>query len=291
MAEKSRNKRLCLNIKNIVSVSCFDLSPTFVTGEEIHDSWEFVYVDKGEVSCLDARGETRLGQGDIIFHAPREAHHTVCNGKESASIFSVIFEAKGEAMRFFSGKLMRTPKKLTSLFKNLISECERAFVVSEYPLKKRTDSFFGSERLAVLYLEEFLLLLMRQESASRDGAFLHSNKTEGGIADEIAEYLRARVSESVKLGELVRVFHFGKSYLCEKFKDKFGVSILNYHLALKVSEAKRLLRESDMPICEISKSLGFESPEYFSRYFRKNVGHSPREFRGALINDASLKRK
>ena len=280
------------NIKKIVSVSCFDLAPSFATGVEIHESWEFVYVDKGEVICQGDGYEVKLSQGDIIFHSPCEPHLTVCNGKESASIFSVIFNVLGD-MSFFNKRLMKTPKKLASLFKNLIGECERAFVISEYPLKKRADAFFGSERLALLYLEEFLILLMRKESEKQTpDEFIYGNKLRtDGIAQKIAAYLEDKIFDSVSLGDIVKKFHFGKSYLCKEFKDSFGVSIMNYHLALKISEAKKLLRESDMQICEIAKALGFENPEYFSRYFKKITGHAPREFRGALINDASLKKK
>lgn len=280
------------NIKKIVSVSCFDLAPSFATGLEIHDSWEFVFVDKGEVICQSNGSERKLSQGDIIFHSPREPHLTVCNGKESASIFSVIFDARGN-MSFFEGKFLKTPKKLASLFKNLISECESAFVISEYPLKRKADAFFGSERLALLYLEELLLLLMRKESKKQATVqFIYGNKlASDSIAKKIAAYLEEKIFDSVSLEEIVCKFHFGKSHLCKKFKESFGISIINYHLTLKISEAKRLLRESDIPICEIAKTIGFENPEYFSRYFKKTTGYAPREFRSSLINDASLKKK
>lgn len=280
------------SVQKIVSVSCFDLAPSFATGEEIHDSWEFVYVDRGEVTCVACGSKNKLSQGDIIFHSPRETHLTICNGKESASIFSVIFDTRGD-MSFFDGKLTKSPKKLASLLKNLISECERAFVISEYPLKKRSDTSFGSERLALLYLEEFLLLLMRCERKERGSdEFIYTNKvSNGGISEKIAEYLENHLYDSLNLKNVVENFHFGKSYLCKKFKERFGISIINYHLSLKITEAKRLLRESSALICEISKTLSFENPEYFSRYFKKITGHSPREFRRALINDASLKKK
>ena len=284
-------KRKYPNVKKIVSVSCFDLAPSFATGIEIHENWEFVYVDKGEVICQSNGNTSKLSQGDIIFHSPNETHITVCNGKESSSIFSVIFDPLGD-MSFFEDRLIKSPKRLNALFKNLISECERAFVISEYPLKKREDAFFGSERLALLYLEEFLLLLMRNENKKQTDGFIHGSKLKtDDIATKIAVYLEEKVFDEVSLGEIVKKFHFGKSYLCKEFKENFGVSIMNYHLSLKISEAKKLLRESDIPICEIAKNLGFENPEYFSRYFKKSTGHTPREFRATLINDASLKKK
>jgi AraC family transcriptional regulator, transcriptional activator of pobA len=48
------------------------------------------------------------------------------------------------------------------------------------------------------------------------------------------------------------------------------------HLLL---EAKRLLRYSGLPIAEIAYHLKFDAPSYFSRFFKKTAGLSPRNFR------------
>lgn len=44
-------------------------------------------------------------------------------------------------------------------------------------------------------------------------------------------------------------------------------------------EARRMLRETDLSVAAIAGKLGFHSPAYFSRSFRKEVGLSPRDFR------------
>ncbi len=46
-------------------------------------------------------------------------------------------------------------------------------------------------------------------------------------------------------------------------------------------EAKRALLYSNMTIAEVAYHLGFEDPAYFSRFFAKVVGRSPRAFRVA----------
>ena len=44
-------------------------------------------------------------------------------------------------------------------------------------------------------------------------------------------------------------------------------------------EAERQLRYTGMSITEIAYYLGFEDPAYFSRFFTKGMGASPRNFR------------
>ena len=43
-------------------------------------------------------------------------------------------------------------------------------------------------------------------------------------------------------------------------------------------EAKRLLIHNEASISEIALQLGFDDPAYFSRFFKKCAGQSPKEF-------------
>lgn len=49
---------------------------------------------------------------------------------------------------------------------------------------------------------------------------------------------------------------------------------------LRMTEAKRLLADSDAPIKQIATVLGYQDPAYFTRAFRRATGQSPRGFRG-----------
>lgn len=51
----------------------------------------------------------------------------------------------------------------------------------------------------------------------------------------------------------------------------------------RLYEARRLLRDTRIPVSEIAVGLGFGSPAYFSRAFRSETGLSPSDFRRAPI--------
>ncbi|MBQ8408076.1 MAG: helix-turn-helix domain-containing protein [Clostridia bacterium] len=290
----SRNQQQnTIAVDRIVAVNCFDLSPSFALPEDRHECWEFVYVDGGEVNCRTCGNDRILEQGDVIFHRPEKLHGTICNGKRSASIFNVIFDCRSADMDFFDETVIKVPQSLTPLLKKLIEECKSTYYISKFPLQIREDAPIGGERLTRLYIEEFLILLMRacRDEAVNAPAVSNGIKLNNGLVEEICAYLSENVYDRVTLKMLTERFHFGKSYLCEQFKHVKGVSVMNYYLELKLTEAKRLLREESLPIHEIAEQLGFESPEYFSRYFKKRVGHSPKAFRKMLINDSILKHR
>lgn len=73
-------------------------------------------------------------------------------------------------------------------------------------------------------------------------------------------------------------------YLSDLLKQETGKTTLELiHLYL-IKEAKNFLKEGKMNIAEISFSLGFENPTYFSRLFKKEVGTSPNSFREQYLN-------
>lgn len=61
-------------------------------------------------------------------------------------------------------------------------------------------------------------------------------------------------------------------------KNSTGISVKQYILDLKITEAKRLLIYTSNNINEIAFSLGFEDSSYFSRVFRKRTSLSPSDF-------------
>ena len=56
------------------------------------------------------------------------------------------------------------------------------------------------------------------------------------------------------------------------------------HIAFRISEeAKALLKNTDWTITEIAYSLLFEYSSHFTSFFKKNVGISPKEYRGKIL--------
>ena len=71
----------------------------------------------------------------------------------------------------------------------------------------------------------------------------------------------------------------GYSMFRKKFLTYTKMAPLEYQLALRVRRAANLLANSETPIAQIAKETGFQSPAYFSRFFRKGTGMSPVQYR------------
>lgn len=65
----------------------------------------------------------------------------------------------------------------------------------------------------------------------------------------------------------------------ERCMQALGISVKQYMIDLKLTEAKRLLAFTDLTASEICYQTGFEDPSYFTRLFRKKSGMTPGDFR------------
>lgn len=93
-----------------------------------------------------------------------------------------------------------------------------------------------------------------------------------------ADFIRANYA-NVKISDVAKYVGLNRSYLTNIFKEKTGVSPQEYLIQCKLQMADKLLSETDNPIQEISRQVGYDNPLTFSKTFKKYYGNSPRAYR------------
>lgn len=96
---------------------------------------------------------------------------------------------------------------------------------------------------------------------------------------EIKRYLDENYAKKVTLDELSERYFINKYYLTRVFKEQFGVSIGDYLLGVRITQAKNLLRFTNKSAEQIGQECGIGDVYYFSRVFKKVEGISVREYR------------
>jgi AraC-like DNA-binding protein len=92
------------------------------------------------------------------------------------------------------------------------------------------------------------------------------------------EMVRNNFTHNYSLHSIAEQLNTTVSKLNELSKLHAGKTAQNVIYGLKISEAKRLLQYEKMTVKEIAYNIGFNDPFYFSNFFRKNTGISPKMF-------------
>lgn len=94
------------------------------------------------------------------------------------------------------------------------------------------------------------------------------------------EYIRENKHRpDLKFEEVAHVVHLSTSHLSHLLKEKMGIGYVKYLATLRVEEAKRLLRTTDMTIAAVAEAVGYDNPPYFHRVFRRETGMTPADYR------------
>ena len=78
------------------------------------------------------------------------------------------------------------------------------------------------------------------------------------------------------------LLHVTESRLTSVTKRITGITAGQFVQERSLLEAKRLLIHSGATVSQIAFQLGFDDPAYFSRFFKKGAGRSPKEFKAAF---------
>ncbi|MFS0613101.1 response regulator [Lederbergia ruris] len=106
-------------------------------------------------------------------------------------------------------------------------------------------------------------------------------KAEGkrNIILAVNKYIQENIAGDLSLTAMADFVHFNPSYLSRFYKEQTGVNLSDVINEVRLKQAKYYLTETEIPIHEIASKLGFNSPSYFTLYFKQNVQQSPQAFR------------
>lgn len=80
---------------------------------------------------------------------------------------------------------------------------------------------------------------------------------------------------------LAGILHISRRHLGRLMRRYYGMTYAEKINSLRVEMAKRLLVTTDLPVSEIARKVGFTTPQYFIRVFRKYGGGTPGDYRRA----------
>jgi transcriptional regulator GlxA family with amidase domain len=83
----------------------------------------------------------------------------------------------------------------------------------------------------------------------------------------------------VDYAQLAERLDMSERSLRRNFRKRLGISPHQYRIELRVRAARDLLVQSDLPLKEIARQLGYADVFYFGRQFKAQVGVSPAQFR------------
>ncbi len=287
-----------INIEKLITIFYMEFSKTFCYEGEKHDFWEMVYIDKGEMICTANNNRFVLKSGELTFHKPNEFHNLSSDNSVAPNVSIITFESKSRAMKSFEGKIFRLDAEEKTLLSMLISEGLSCFKLLDETnpliqvLEKIPNAPFGSSQMTKNLLEIFLIKLSRSRDVITKK--MRQSYVIDGVAvpyniKEILDYLSEHIYDKINICDIALFLSKSESTVKQLFSKYRSGGIMNYYNSLKITEAKKLIRENRYNISQIAELLCFDSSQHFAKCFKSYTSMTPSEYKKSIIKQPSLK--
>jgi AraC-like DNA-binding protein len=106
-----------------------------------------------------------------------------------------------------------------------------------------------------------------------------TNELNRARTQKVQEYIRRHYGQDLTLSLLAEQVNLVPTSLCHVFKQVTGERVSDYIIQVRISQAARLLRETDQEVQTIAYECGFSTQTNFNRHFKRLMGCTPTEYR------------
>ena len=162
---------------------------------------------------------------------------------------------------------------------NLIFECQDS--ASLYNCVKKMFELNADTPSNELEIQSLLYLFLSKLASNNANIDLkHRSKVAAeGYLEQSIEFINNYYMKPIKINDIASYIGVNRSYLTSIFKQKLNISPQEFLMNFRMEKASHQLMNSNQPINEIAKSVGYPDPFAFSKVFRKIYGKSPKQYR------------
>ncbi|MBO5042011.1 MAG: helix-turn-helix domain-containing protein [Clostridia bacterium] len=254
-----------------------------------HEFFEISYLLDGRAEhTIDGR-VLAMNPGDLCVIPPFTEHSMIrCDGL----LFNILLKASSFEVTYRS--------LLNDYSSPLVSFLYHSFFcsnLSKYYFIKNTDCPEAAHELLQLLILEKLrqkncnaddlpyvwmmksfFALLSERSAAQNGSSDNLPLYPHSAVPSILNYLKQHYKEAT-LQSVAKAFNYSPSYVSRLIKAQTQTNFVSIQRRLKINEACRLLKETELSVSDISAEIGFESCSSFYKAFMAQTGHTPSAYR------------
>lgn len=238
---------------------------------ESHNFIELVYIHNGKAEVSENDKVYLLGDGNLIVHAPMEFHRIKSADGTAPTVYNLSLIIKG-----------KVPEALYDGVFELDDDERKEYMRIYHSAAQFINSFDGSSydgQQTASRLESFIIDICEKNKKSNRlssdaGALMYK---------KLVRIMKEHLYDNISLSELASSSYISVSYVKSLFCRYAGTAPGNYFARLRANEAALLINKG-VPITQVSEMMNFSSPNYFSLFFKKQMGITPSQYKKSAGN-------
>ena len=259
--------------------------PYFPTPWHYHSEYELVLVEKSHGKRFIGNSVNEFHEGDLSFLGPN-LPHLYRNAQEFYENDPAL-RARSIVIHFsersLGNDLLQLPqaKKLRELFQlsrqgmDILDDTRMEIIAK----MKRLLELRSMERLIALL---DILRRLGDSSAYRlisDPGIIGNNPRDADRLNKIFQYTMENYGREIRLEEVAALTFMTRTSFCRFFRERTKKNFFTFLILIRLSQACRLLTETDRSVSDITYCCGYNNLSNFNRQFRSKYNMSPKAYR------------
>lgn len=241
--------------------------------------YELIYLERGEFSLTYNDIVYHCTEGDIIFICPSIPHSFKINNGEISQPhihFDITHRPHSDKIPIsFKDIDSMTDTEKSWIDKNYFNSYENSPIIKIQNKEKFLKLFYQIILNEVDILEKKANMLQVLSMLIKDNfPDIIEGQANLDVAHQLKDYIDAGNGLKMQLEDFEKTFYQSKFHLEKKFKEAFGMAIIEYRNKKRMKIAPVLLKNHS--VSEVAETLGYQSIYSFSRAYKQYYGYSPR---------------
>jgi len=241
--------------------------------------YELIYLERGEFSLTYNDIVYHCTEGDIIFICPSIPHSFKINNGEISQPhihFDITHRPHSDKIPIsFKDIDSMTDTEKSWIDKNYFNSYENSPIIKIQNKEKFLKLFYQIILNEVDILEKKANMIQVLSMLIKDNfPDIIEGQSNLDVAHQLKDYIDAGNGLKMQLEDFEKTFYQSKFHLEKKFKEAFGMAIIEYRNKKRMKIAPVLLKNHS--VSEVAETLGYQSIYSFSRAYKQYYGYSPR---------------
>ncbi len=263
-----------LDIYQIGELCC---EPGFKVEEHEQSVYEVTYVISGCGYSYVNGDKIKITEGDVMVNSVNHRHAIEADKSSILRYTYMGFRFNGEAR---TDDISRIKDFYDSAPYHLAKDKNDIL----YPFMHCIDELYSNRansfHMIRSYCEQIVILATRVSGAGYQklpDRSIYPGAVNSAVYSVI-RYVEDNIFDIKGIQEIADTLGYNYTYLSHFFKDKTGITLQKYISYKKIERALQLLKYGGISVTQISSQLGYESPQSFSKAFRRVMGVSPTQY-------------
>jgi AraC-like DNA-binding protein/mannose-6-phosphate isomerase-like protein (cupin superfamily) len=245
-----------------------------------HEHLELIYIIEGDAIFDIGSQSFSVTTGDILFINGGQLHSGYSIHNQGVDYYAIVYNPSllfGSSLDLHQAQTIGSFLTGEKHLPNLVQQTDPSYKDTKQWILNTIEEFdrkdFAYEINIKSYLQLILVHFSRHIPLTVRNTSRNIRQAEG--LKPVLTYLEKAFSLKISLEHAAKLVNLSPHHFCRSFKKATGRTFIEYLHIVRINEAERLLKTTELSITRIAEQVGFCNINYFDKVFKKIKRYPP----------------